>query len=272
MNRNEKLRQVSAELMAYLQDLVTRYQVNEGELRQALGFLTRVGEQDEFQLLCDVLGISILVDDITYGHTSAGTEHNVEGPLYRPGAPLRTPPVTLCREDEEGDILFVRGRVTAAEDGHPLAGALLDVWQADQRGYYENQDDSQPEYNLRGCLLADDQGQFEFRTIAPGAYEVTRGGPVADLLLALGRPAWRPGHIHVKISCAGYAPLTTMLFLPGDPWLQKDAISAVKDSLIVTLERHDNQREMQERGVKRPFYTCRYDFSLTAAPVGSSAE
>lgn len=267
MESKEKLQQVSTELIAYLQELVSRYQVNESELRQVVAFLTRVGQQVEFQLLFDVLGLSVLVDDITHGHEHDGTAHNVEGPLYRAGAPLRSPPVTLCRNDEEGDILFVSGRVTDAGDGRPLAGALLDVWQTDRRGYYENQDESQPEYNLRGRLLTDEQGRFEFRTIVPGAYEVTRSGPVADLLLALGRHGWRPSHIHIKVSCEGFASLTTMLFMPGDPWLQSDAINAVKDSLIVGLEKHEGREEMRERGVERPFYTCRYDFSLNAAPV-----
>lgn len=267
MESKEKLLHVSNELIACLQELVTRFEVNESELRQVVGFLTRVGQQDEFQLLFDVLGLSVLVDDITHGHESDGTAHNVEGPQYRVGAPLRTPPVTLCRDDEEGDVLFISGQVTAAGDGRPLAGAMLDVWQTNRHGYYENQDASQPAYNLRGRLLTGEQGRFEFRTIVPGAYEVTRSGPVADLLLTLGRHGWRPGHMHVKVSCDGFAPLTTMLFMPGDPWLQSDAINAVKDSLIVKLEEHTGQADMQERGVNRPFYTCRYDFSLNATPV-----
>jgi hydroxyquinol 1,2-dioxygenase len=267
MDSKEKLLYVSNELIAYLQELVTRFQVNEDELRQVVAFLTRVGQQDEFQLLFDVLGLSILVDDITYGHDSNGTAHNVEGPFYRADAPLRTPPVMLCRDDEEGDVLFVSGQVRTAEDGRPLVGAMLDVWQTNRHGYYENQDASQPDCNLRGRLLTDEQGRFEFRTIVPGAYEVTRSGPVADLLLALGRHGWRPSHIHMKVSCPGFAPLTTMLFMSGDPWLQSDAINAVKDSLVVQLEKHDSRADMQERGVDRPFYTCRYDFSLNTALV-----
>ena len=264
MDSKEKLLRVSNELIAYLQELVTRFEVNENELRQVVTFLTRVGQQNEFQLLLDVLGISVLVDDITHGQEHDGTAHNVEGPFYRADAPLRT---MLCRDDEEGDILFVSGHVTAAGDGRPLPGALLDVWQTNRQGYYENQDASQPDYNLRGRLLTDEQGRYEFRSIVPGAYEVTRGGPVAELLLALNRHGWRPSHIHLKVSCPGFVPLTTMLFMSGDPWLQSDAINAVKDSLIVELEKHESQADMQARGIDRPFYTGHYDFSLNAAPV-----
>ena len=209
MDSKEKLLRVSNELIAYLQEFVTRFEVNESELRQVVTFLTRVGQQDEFQLLLDVLGISVLVDDITHGQEYDGTVHNVEGPFYRADAPLRT---ILCRDDEEGDILFVSGHVTAAGEGRPLPGTLLDVWQTNRHG-------------------------------------------------------WRPSHIHLKVSCPGFVPLTTMLFMSGDPWLQSDAINAVKDSLIVKLEKHESQADMQARGVDRPFYTGHYDFSLNAASV-----
>jgi len=271
MDSQEKLVKASTKLLPYLHELVNTFQVTESDLRQLVDFLTRVGQQGEFQLLFDVLGISVLVDDITYGHESTATTHNVEGPLYRPGAPLRKSPVKLCRDNEEGDMLFVSGRVTSAEEGMPLASAMLDVWQTNKYGYYENQDDTQPEFNLRGRLLTDEQGRYEFRTIIPGAYEVTRGGPVAELLLALNRPAWRPSHIHIKMTCDGYAPLTTMLFLPDDPWLQADTINAVKESLIMTLEQHDSPTDLKERGLDQPFYTCRYDFFLKAAPVGEGS-
>src|SRR5258708_299424 len=160
------------------------------------------------------------------------------------------------------------GRILAAEDKHPLAYAELDVWQTNRRGYYENQDEGQVEYNLRGRMLTDEHGKFEFQTVAPGAYEVTRGGPVGDFLKALGRHAWRPAHIHFKVTCKGYAPLTTMLFRPDDPWLGSDAIGTVKESLIAKLEKHDGPEEMRQRGVDKEFYTCRYDCVLRRAEVG----
>jgi catechol 1,2-dioxygenase len=265
MDSRQKLIEASAELFEYLQKLVIKYQVTEPELRQAVSFLTQVGQQDEYQLLFDVLGISVIVDDITFGQEQDGTAHNVEGPLYRAGAPVRTPPVKLCADDEEGDLLFVSGQVMAADDKRPLAHTMLDVWQTNQHGYYENQDESQADYNLRGRLLTDEHGRYEFQTIVPGAYEVTRGGPVGDLLLALGRHAWRPSHIHFKVTCDGFAPLTTMLFMPGDPWLRSDTINAVKESLIVKLEKHESAEEMRKREVTRPFYTCHYDFALKKA-------
>lgn len=262
MDSQEKLIAASTQLVAALHEIVTKFQITEPELRQVVTFLTQVGQQNEFQLLFDVLGLSIEIDDITHGEHATGTAHNVEGPFYRSDAPLRTPPVKLCSDDEEGDILFVSGRVLSAADQHPLAHAMLDIWQTNHLGNYENQDETQPDCNLRGRLLTDEHGYYEFRTIIPGAYEVTRGGPVGEFLRALGRHAWRPSHIHVKVTCDGFAPLTTMLFMPNDPWLQSDAIDAVKDSLIVALEKHDKPEELRQRGIEQPFYTCRYDFAL----------
>lgn len=264
MDNQEKLVQASNKLISALHEIVSEFQITEPELRQVIHFLTSVGQQNEFQLLFDVLGISIEIDDITYGEDSSGTAHNVEGPFYRPDAPLRVPPVTLCRDDEEGDILFVSGRVLSATNQQPLAHAMLDVWQTNRQGYYENQDPTQPECNLRGRLLTDENGWYEFRTIIPGAYEVTKGGPVGELLRTLGRHAWRPSHIHLKVTCDGFAPLTTMLFMPDDPWLASDAIQAVKETLVVALEKHDKPEKLQARGLSQPFYTCRYDFSLSA--------
>lgn len=267
MDSKEKLTKATNKLVEALQNIVVEYQITENQLRQVVNFLTRVGQQDEFQLLSDVLGISVIVDDITYGLDESGTDntaHNVEGPLYRLESPLRTPPIKLT-EDDEGDILFLSGQVLSAEDQRPLVHAMLDVWQTNEQGYYENQDEQQKEYNLRGRLLTDEQGQFEFQTVIPGAYEVTRGGPVGDFLKALGRHAWRPAHIHFKVTAEGFAPLTTMLFMPNDPWLNSDAINAVKESLIVKLEKRDSPQDLQQRGLDHPYYTCHYNFVLKAA-------
>jgi protocatechuate 3,4-dioxygenase beta subunit len=265
MESKEKLIAAANRLIERLHEIVVEFQVTETELRQVVGFLTEVGQKHEFQLLADVLGISVVVDDITYGDAHDGTAHNVEGPLYRPNAPVRTPPVQICASDEPGDVLFVSGQVVAAADGRPLAHAMLDVWQANSRGSYENEDESQPDYNLRGRFFTDEAGQFAFQTIVPAAYEVTRGGPVGNLLQALGRHAWRPSHIHFKITGDGFAPLTTMLFMPEDPWLDSDAISAVKESLIARLEKHVRPEDLRQRGLDRPFYTFRYDFALKTA-------
>ena len=108
---------------------------------------------------------------------------------------------------------------------------MLDVWNANGKGDYENEDPTQPDYNLRGRLLTDENGRYEFRTAVPGPYEIGKGGPVGEFLKAIDRHAWRPAHIHFKLSHVGYKSVTTMLFLDGDPWIESDSIGAVKKSL-----------------------------------------
>jgi len=179
-----------------------------------------------------------------------------------------TSPGHLCAADENGDILFVYGQILSADGRQPLSHATLDVWQSNEHGDYENQDENQPDYNLRGRLQMDSEGKYEFSTIVPGPYSIAKSGPVGRLLKALDRHDWRPAHIHFRVSCEGQKTLTTMLFVPNDPWIDSDAIGAVKESLVMKFDWHDDSAEMKERGVNRPFYTCRYDFVLK--PSGRS--
>jgi catechol 1,2-dioxygenase len=238
--------------------------ITEPELRGALGFLTEVGTAGEWQLLSDVLGISVAVDANSHDPRTQATASNVEGPYYRPDAPLVSPPVTLCGDDEPGEVLLVSGQVRAA-GGQPLPGALLDVWQTNQAGLYEHEDPSQPDWNLRRRFAAGEDGRYEFRTVAPAAYQIPHSGPVGRFLAAVGRHPWRPAHLHLKVSAAGHRPLTTMLYLDGDPWLHDDTIFSVKPELVVALERHERPEELAARGLDQPFSTASYDFALEPA-------
>ncbi|MBI3301792.1 MAG: hypothetical protein HYZ72_06905 [Deltaproteobacteria bacterium] len=143
-----------------------------------------------------------------------------------------------------------------------VAGALVDVWQTAPNGLYENQEPHQPDYNLRGRMLTDEQGHYEFQTVVPVSYQIPTDGLVGTLLRTLGRHAWRPAHIHFKVSADGYEPLTTMIFMEGDPYLDRDAVFAVKNSLVVALEKHDSPQEAAKRNVTAPFYTASYEFGL----------
>jgi protocatechuate 3,4-dioxygenase beta subunit len=259
---NPKLVPAMAKLVAAMHETIAEYGIDEAEWRQAIAFLGEVHEAGEWFLLSDVLGVSVLVDQVTHGNEAVGTEHSVEGPFYRPGAPLRT---QIARDDEPGHVCFFSGQVVSAADGEPIPGALLDVWQAAANGRYEQEDPEQPEMNLRGRLHAGGDGRFELRTIVPPAYEIPKSGPVGRLLAALGRHAWRPAHFHLKLSAEGFQPLTTMIFMAGDPWLDSDTIGAVKPSLVAKLERHDDPGELAARGLDAPFFTCRYDLALRPA-------
>ena len=261
MDTDERLRLALDRVSAALREVVEELQVTEPELRAALAFLGEVGEAGQFPLLSDVLGVSVAVDDVTYGAQRQGTASSVEGPFYRPGAPLRA---QICRDDEPGDVCFVSGRVTDAATGAPLAGAWLDVWQAGAGGKYEHEDSTQPDWNLRGRLSTDDRGGYEFRTVVPPPYEIPPG-PVNRLLATVGRNRFRPAHFHVKLSCDGYQPRTTQLFFEGGEHLDDDTIGAVKAELTGRLEKHDDPDQLSRRGLDRPFFTYAYDFALVLA-------
>ncbi|MCM3729536.1 hypothetical protein M3226_28535 [Neobacillus cucumis] len=259
-----RLAAITAKFTQYLHELVEEFQVTEEELFKAIDFFTEVGKKNQYMLLSDVLGISVKVDEITNGphhHHLEVTHHNVEGPLYRDGAPLLKTPANICPEYSKGDVLVVSGQVLS-NDKQPIAHAELDVWQANEHGYYENEDQDQPEFNLRGRVQCDAEGRFEVQTIVPAPYEIGRTGPVGDLLKKVDRHSWRPAHIHFKVSGEGFDSITTQLFIPDDPWIESDSIGAVKESLILKFETCENESEMLERGLDKPFFKTNYNFTL----------
>jgi catechol 1,2-dioxygenase len=143
------------------------------------------------------------------------------------------------REDEPGERLLFSGSVRST-DGTPLAGTTLDVWQISADGGYSHFHPGFPEYNLRGRLTGDEKGRFEFETVVPQPYEIPKEGATGKLLAALGRTAYRPAHLHLKLSHESHRPLTTQIFFEGDPWLDRDAVvGATKASLVTRLVRSE---------------------------------
>ncbi|MGG1678523.1 dioxygenase [Neobacillus sp. NRS-1170] len=261
---NTRLSDITAKITQHLHAVIQEFQVTEEELIQAIKFLTEVGKLNQYTLLSDVLGISVAVDEITHrsDYHGGGTENNVEGPLYRDEAPLLETPAKICSENTKGEMLILSGQVLSSDDQRPLPNALLDVWQANEHGNYENEDPEQPDYNLRGRIQCDKNGRFEIQTMVPAAYEIGKRGPVGQLLKNIGRHSWRPAHIHFKVTAAGFEPVTTQLFIPDDPWIESDSIGAVKDSLILKMDKCDDPREILNRGFNKPFNTSHYDFIL----------
>ena len=268
----ERVTQVAPEVIAAIHEVLERHRVTESEWYAVLQFLTDVGRHDEFVLLSDVTRTSVLVDALSHGDDgsaatdTAATASDVEGPLYREDPPWRERPVKIYQEYEgmgDGDVLFVRGKVTST-DGSPLRDAVLDVWQTGPDGGYDVWDPRQPPYNFRGRFGVTESGDYEFQTMVPRPYTVPTDGPVGRYLEAVGQHPWRPAHIHFKVSAQGHQPLTTQLFFSGDPYLENDTIGAVKPALVRSLERHDSDRELSERGLTSPFFTC--DFDIRLAP------
>jgi len=255
---NARLEAIFTDVVTSLQRIIAEHQVTSDEYRVATEWLTEAGNQGyEIPLLLDVF-LSPTVDDINFAE-NGGTESNVEGPFYVAEAPLLSRPYVLPqRDDEPGDILVFSGRVLAG-DGTPLPGAMLDIWHATSNGEYSRFQPGLPDYNLRGRLSTDEDGSYEFRTVVPSPYEIPKTGATGKLLAGLGRHAFRPGHIHFKVSCQGFRLLTTQIYFEGDPWLGSDVAGAVKPSLVISLEKRESA------STQLPYLAGSYDFVLTPA-------
>jgi protocatechuate 3,4-dioxygenase beta subunit len=231
--QSERLADVVGAVVSALTDVIRLHHVTDDEWHAGLRFLTEVGRADEFVLLSDVMRLSVLIDELSHPDTGA-TPADVRGPFWRP-APLLDNPADLFPGDEPGERLVLSGVVRTAA-GEPIEGAELDFWQCNADGLYDVQiPGSQPRY--RGRLHAGPDGRYELRTIVPPPYEVKKDGPVGRLLEMLGRHAWRPAHIHCTVAADGRRPLTTMVFIEGDPWLGDDTIGADKPSLVIGIDR-----------------------------------
>ncbi len=263
MTGNSRVDEVFVDVRNALLDVIRKHRITAEEYGAASEWLQLAGSQShEIALLLDVF-LSPTVDDMS-SPANGGTESNVEGPFYIPGAAsLERPYVLPQRPDEGGKILFFSGTVRSPE-GTPLSGAFLDVWQSDCAGEYSNIHPAVPDGNLRGRLSADEQGCFEFRTVVPVPYEIPKQGATGILLETLGRSAFRPAHIHFKLTHPTSQPLTTQIYFEGDPWLAADVVEAVKPELIMRLERHDAESNARSRGLGHPYWSCSYDFVLSS--------
>jgi hydroxyquinol 1,2-dioxygenase len=260
-----RLKQVMTSLITHLHAFVREVDLTQEEWMKGIQFLTRTGQmcddkRQEFILLSDITGVSMLVDAINHRLPDGATESTVTGPFYREGA-QELPMGATISQDGRGEPTVYTGHVLST-NGTPIPGALLDVWETDENGLYEQQDPEQPDMNLRGKFRSDSEGRYYFLGIKPVSYSIPDDGPVGQLLRALGRHPFRPAHIHLRISADGFVPVTTHLFVKGDPYLDSDAVFGTKDSLIVEFIRHDSAEEAARHRVAAPFYLVEYDFVL----------
>lgn len=233
-----RLRQVMQSLVRHLHAFATDVELTMSEWETAIGFLTQTGhmcddKRQEFILLSDTLGLSMLVDAINHRSIEGATETTVLGPFY-------VPPLAERPHDSDiagattGTRLHVSAKVQTP-DGKAISDAWVDVWQADDDGYYDVQKPGQEE-NLRARFRTDSEGRVSFWSIVPTSYPIPHDGPVGKMLEAVGRHPYRPAHIHFMIGKDGYDTLVTHLFIAGDPYLRSDAVFGVKDELVVDLE------------------------------------
>lgn len=262
-----RTREVLMKLVTHLHAFIRDVEPTEAEWLRAIDFLTRTGQtcddkRQEFILLSDVLGVSMLVDAINHRQAGGVTETTVTGPFHAQAPPLAMGTnIATGPEKERGEPTVVRGQVNDL-DGNPIAGATLDVWQSDDIGYYDLQDVNQPEMNLRGIFKTGRDGRYWFRTIKPSSYPVPTDGPVGELLRAAGRHPMRPAHIHFMVSAPGYERVITHVFVEGDEYLESDAVFGVKDSLVVDFVKNESPEAANQYDFKTPFYEVDFDFNL----------
>ena len=235
-----RLRQVMTALVRHLHAFVKDVEPTQAEWQGAIDFLTRAGqmcsdERQEFILLSDVLGVSMLVDAINNRRPPGATENTVLGPFHVAGAPERGmgDSITL---DGKGETCLYTGRVTDL-DGTPVAGARIDVWSDNAEGFYSVQQPGvQDKWNNRGVFVTGADGKYEFVGIRPVSYPIPDDGPVGKLLRLLGRHPFRPAHMHFMVTAPGHQPVVTHTFVGDDPWIDSDAVFGVKATLVAPFE------------------------------------
>ncbi len=263
-----RLRRIMLSLISHLHAFVKEVELTEAEWFQAIEILTEAGKmcsdkRQEFILFSDTLGVSMVVDLIDHRKPDGATESTVFGPFHRLGAPEMPAGGNIAHRDTSGVPTLISGRVLDL-DGRPVAGAVLDVWQAQTNGLYDAQDANPDALHMRGKFTSDSEGRYLIRTVLPVNYPIPSDGPVGAMLEATGRHPWRPAHIHFVVSADGYQPVTTHIFDRTDPYLASDAVFAVKDSLICDFARHEAPEPQATRlGVAPPYHTAEFDFRLT---------
>jgi hydroxyquinol 1,2-dioxygenase len=263
-----RFKRVMTSLITHLHDFVREVKLTDSEWFAAVQFLTDVGQtctdkRQEFILLSDTLGVSVLVITLNHPADKGSVESTVLGPFYWEGAPDR-PRGSNLAIGVTGEPAFYSGRVLS-EDGRPLENALLDIWSGDGEGNYDMQIPGETRMKARGRIRTDTEGRYWFRSIKPTFYPVPTDGPVGTMLRKMGRHPYRPGHIHMIVSAPGHLPVTTHLFVAGSQYLDSDAVFGMKESLVAQFDRHPPGLGPDGERVETPFYTVNYDFRLRRA-------
>lgn len=274
-----RFKQIITGVVRHAHALVRELDLKPEEWMGAIQFLTQVGQtcdekRQEFILLSDTLGISMLVVQLEQARRSAKAladktatampaEATVQGPFYWEGAPV-LPLGSDIGVGMPGEPAHYSGRVTDTH-GRGIANCCVDVWSGDGDGVYDMQMDGDAGMRLRARFHTDEQGRYHFWSIKPTFYPVPDDGPVGAMLRAMGRHPNRPGHIHMMVYAEGHVPLTTHLFAADSPYLDSDAVFGVRDSLIVSFEKHAPGTAPDGRVLKQPWHSTQYDFRLAPA-------
>jgi hydroxyquinol 1,2-dioxygenase len=260
-----RLRDIMTSLVQHLHAFAREVQLTEAEWEAGIAFLTATGhitddKRQEFILLSDTLGLSTLVTAMNHKKPAGCTEATVFGPFHVDGAPHFELDADIAN-GAKGQPCWVRGHVRSI-DGTPIAGAELQVWQADADGFYDVQRPGDDEHRARGVLHTNAEGAFRFRSIVAEPYPIPHDGPVGRMLERLGRHPWRPAHLHFMITAPGHERLITHVFREGGEYLDSDAVFGVRSSLIADWKRHEAGHAPDGSTCPTAFYTLEHDFVL----------
>ncbi|MDV7241356.1 MULTISPECIES: catechol 1,2-dioxygenase [Rhodococcus] len=235
----ERLAAIAKDALGALNDVILKHGVTYPEYRVFKQWLIDVGEGGEWPLFLDVF-IEHSVEEVL-ARTRKGTKGSIEGPYYIAGAPELPATCTLPMREEDRKItpLVFSGQVTDLE-GNGLAGAKVELWHADNDGYYSQFAPHLPEWNLRGTIIADEEGRYEITTIQPAPYKIPTDGPTGQFIEAQNGHPWRPAHLHLIVSAPGKESVTTQLYFKGGEWIDSDVASATKPELILDPKTGDD--------------------------------
>lgn len=264
--KDARLAEVMEVITRHLHAAVKEIEPTQDEWMKAILFLTRTGQKcddwrQEYILLSDVLGVSMLVDAINNRKSSGASESTVLGPFHVPDAPERPMGADICL-DGKGDRMLVRGRIMDTA-GNPIEDARIDVWQTNDDGYYDVQQKGiQPDFNLRGVFRTGADGKYWFWGAKPRFYPIPDDGPVGQMLGKLGRHPFRPAHLHYILEADGFETLVTHIFDPDDDYIHSDAVFGVKESLLAKFDLVEDPARIAEEGARGPFHEVVHDFIL----------
>ncbi|KAK0387825.1 hypothetical protein NLU13_4070 [Sarocladium strictum] len=251
-----RMREVMSVFIQHIHDFARETNLTVDEWMSAVQMINWAGQmsndkRNEGQLMCDIIGLESLVDDITYQSAvesgNAATASAILGPFWRE-TPVRANGTSISSNTPaDASPVFMHGKVTDATTGKPIANATVDLWQASTNGLYEQQDDNQAEHNLRGKFVTDSNGEYSLYCLRPTPYPIPNDGPSGKLLSLLDRHEWRPAHIHLIVLAEGYKGLTTQIFDQDSKYLNDDSVFAVKDDLTVafTERKGDDQAKLE---------------------------